>query len=279
MRKLAGIIFTLGAILMIGATFMAFDTYMTDDRRSAARAAINAKLDAGAEHYENRHEDGCVRRCSRQWALSHFIVSLRDGIFYSLPFEPAQVFPAASPGWVVTAFNFDALEAMLGRPAKSGIHSHTTEHRVLSALKRVTKEPKSGDVRIYQKDGTTVALGIKIYRKGLHAAKDGEKFRLRKRTEPFAEINGVMVHKHSQFSYDSKTRDYTPVRYQHLSIYMDGQVEITIVTDATNDELKEFLSRLDLNPIVAGLPKAPSGYVNGKGVLIYESVAEILSES
>ncbi|SDX30076.1 hypothetical protein SAMN05444358_104207 [Ruegeria halocynthiae] len=279
MRVVAGIVFTLGAILMVGATLLAFDTYMTDERKSASRAALNAQLDASADQYEKRHEDGCVRRCGRQGALAHFIVNLRDGIFFSLPFEPARVFPAAIPGWTETSFDIGALEEMLGKPAKSGVHSHTTEHRVLSALKRVTKEPKSGDVRIYRKDGRTIAIGIKIYRKGLHAAKDGKKFRLKKSTEHFAEIDGVLIHKHSQFSYDSKTRDYTAVKYQNLSIYLDGQVEVTIVSDATNEELQAFLSEFDMNPIIADLPKAPASYSPGKGVIIYESIEQDQSDS
>lgn len=68
---------------------MALETYMTDDRKAATRDALNARLDEGAEQYERRRKDGCIRRCGRLASLSHAIVTLRDGIFLSLPFDPS----------------------------------------------------------------------------------------------------------------------------------------------------------------------------------------------
>ncbi|WP_170336356.1 hypothetical protein [Ruegeria arenilitoris] len=279
MRILAGVVFTLGAILMIGAALMAFDTYMTDDRRTAARDALNAQLDEGAAEYEKSREDGCRRRCGGLGSLSHLIVNIRDGIFLSLPFDPSEVFPATQPGWTMTGFSIEALEPMLGQPKTNGRIGTTSEHDLWSDLNRVTKQAKSGAVRVYRQGDKTIALGIKIYREGLHAARDGEKFRLRKTTKPFAEIDGVLVRKHPQFSYSMVTRDYTPTDYQLLSIYMDGQVEITVVSDASNEELEAFFSAFDLTPIVENLPKAPSNYAPGKGVIIYESRAEGESDS
>ena len=49
MRKLAGFIFIIGIVLIAGAGMFAFDSYMTDDRRSAVHGEINTRLDEGAE--------------------------------------------------------------------------------------------------------------------------------------------------------------------------------------------------------------------------------------
>lgn len=78
MRRLAQAIFFLGFFLILGAALIAFETYISEDKRSASRDNINTWLDEKNAEYEQAREDGCRRRCGALGSLSRVIISFRD---------------------------------------------------------------------------------------------------------------------------------------------------------------------------------------------------------
>ncbi len=268
MRRLAKAIFFLGFILILGAALMAFETSMTEDKRTASRDSINTWLDEKNEEYEQAREDGCRRRCGGLGSLSRVIISFRDGIFLSLPFDAKTTLPDAPAGWQKSDYSLSKAEVFLDHKLVRSLLSATTEDRILTQLERIVEKPKAGAIAFYTQGEKTILLAIKVSRTGIRDAMNEKKHKYKSGLEPYAEMDGLTLFKRPQVSHNWRTDTDTPVDYQRFLLDLHGQVEIRVIANAPHEDIRAFLSTLDLPTIVKNLPYIPTRYTPGTGVFL-----------
>jgi hypothetical protein len=261
MTKLTGFLFLLGVALVGGAGMMAFDTYMSDDRKEAVRAEINTQLDEGAARTAERHEDGCRRRCGFFGSMATMITGLRDGVFAGLPFDPETAFPAGPKGWTITPYDLAAVEAIVDWKMQRTPLISPTQNKLLMRMDDIAQAAETGAVRIYVKEDMAIAVAIQISREGLRGeAPIGQ--RVTSRAMPSSAVaNGVPFKVYPPVAYDVYGENPKPVGYRHFVMDLDGQVYITALALAPDEEIHKVLSTFDLTPIIADLPRKPAGYL------------------
>ena len=260
MRRLLGIVFLSGMALVMIAGFMAVDHVMNDDRKTAVRAQINQQLDAGAEAYEERRDEGCRRRCGFIASISHMVVGLRDGIFKSLPFDPQNVFPPAPEGWRVAAYDLPAVEAIVGAKLVRTPLSSPTDNKLLAYFDDTAGAAETAAVRLFYGPEAVIAMAIAMSRKGLEDPAYRRKLRRGKALPTGITVSGMVLTAYPQISFEAFGDKTTRVPYRHYALTLDGQVAIDLLTRAEVQEVETLLAGFDLAPIVANLPRPPAGY-------------------
>lgn len=276
MRAFAKFIAVLGFIILIGAGMMAFDDFMTDDRRAAVNDEINSQLDAGSERYEERREEGCRRNCGFFGTVSNMIVSMRDGMFLSLPFEPAAVMPPAPEGWTARPYDLAVLEGIVGRTLWQTAVVDDTENEVLKDFERINNATKTGFVQIYRSGDKAIVFGVMMIPNGLRAAKDGENRTARVVPMPFATIDGVPVRRLEQRGTRAIPFEEYDVAYHRFAMDLDGQATISVLASASTEleDITVFLSDFAVAPLVRDMPAIPDTYVAGAGFVVPEPPVE-----
>jgi len=266
MNRVTGLLFLLGVMLVAGAGMMAIDTYMTEDRKTAVRAGINDQIDAGAERYEDRRENGCSRRCGFFGSMAHLVAGLRDGVFAQLPFDPETALPHGPDGWERGAYDLSLTETIVGHKLYRTQIVSATHNQLLMRFDKVGRAAQSGAVRIYRKGDTLLAVALEISREGLRKPGANKHLDTRfGRSKPTAILtDGMAFSVHPQTSTDPLHNTTTRVDYRHYSIDLDGQARIDVIARGTGDasaaDIQAFLSGFDLAPIVENLPRRPAGY-------------------
>lgn len=273
MRFLAFFIAVLGFLIVLGAVMMAFDSYITDERRAAVQDGITARLDENAADFEQSRADGCRRRCGFFDTLSHAIVGARDGVFLSLPFEPRAVLPPAPAGWTATAFDLATVEQIIGRTFQRTAIITPTDNRLLGYLDDAAALRTAGAVQIYSKDETYVVVSVVISQDGLRDAKKS-RHRLSNPVEtPFVTLSGLPVLEHPQVSVDPLRDTETPVDYRHFTMDIDAQVDIKLIAQASDEDVQTILAALDMARIAGDLPAVPAAFDATAGLMIPAPVA------
>lgn len=259
MKKLAYFFAAIGCLIVTITAMLAIDTYMTDARKTAVRGDINAALDEGANLFEDERASGCIRHCAG--GTSHLLVSLRDGLFLSRPFDPNAALPAAPDGWTRAPYSLAAAETIMGREIRRTALSSPTDNELLQDIDRIATKGSYSAAQIYRHGTSQIAMGIAIDRDAIRKAKDGEIIQDDETANVFTSLTGIPVRLHKQTSYDWRTSEYTPVAYQHLTMDLDGQVTVLILALVEDhDDILTLLSAFDVSAIVETLPHIPQSY-------------------
>jgi|GEM_PF-7083499 len=270
MRKLAGFIFIIGIVLIAGAGMFAFDSYMTDDRRSAVHGEINTRLDEGAEQYEQNREEGCRRSgCGFFAGISSMTVAIRDGIFLPRPFDPDTVFVETKGDWIQFPYDLEMVETIVDWEIERTPVRVSTSNRLVQYFDYVASLRRSGSVKIYVQDDNLIAMAVRVLNDGIRAGKSNSAPQAADVPIPFVTIDGLPVRDYPKINEVGVGlgQVISPVDYRHLSMDFDGQVEVTIVALAEDAKIIEFLSGFDVSLIVDGLPQRPAGYTAGVGIV------------
>lgn len=260
MTKLMGVLFFTGVLLCMGSAMMVIDIYMTDHRKTAVRAGINAQLDEGAARYEEQSQDGCRRRCGVFATMAKAVTDLRDGIFASPPLDPEKVFAEPPEGWRMSPYDLATVEGIVGHKLQRTPLVSPTHNQLLTRFDDTAKAAQTGAVRLYAKGQARVSIAVQISdagRRGTKAARTGSPEGV---IAPLTVTDGLPFHLHPQVSVDLLRDTRIPVDYRHYSMDLDGQVRIDVLADGPAAEVEALLSSFDLEPIVDRLPQKPEGY-------------------
>ncbi|QFT57367.1 hypothetical protein FIU94_00910 [Sulfitobacter sp. THAF37] len=260
MTRLMGIFFLTGVLLCMGAAMMAIDIYMTDDRKTAARASINAQLDEAAASYDERAENGCRRRCGFLATMAKAVTDLRDGIFAGPPFDPETVFAQPPEGWRMAPYDLATVEGIMGHRLNRTPLVSPTYNQLLTRFDDVAKAAQTGAVRLYAKDEARVAIALKITDAGLRGKDAPRTAPPEGVIAPLTATDGLPFRLHPQVSVDLLRDTRIAVGYRHYSMDLDGQVRIDVLATGPTAKVEALLSSFDLEPIIDALPRPPAGY-------------------
>lgn len=274
MKKIAFFIALLGILLLTAAGMLAFDNYLTADRKEAVLDEVNAQIDAGAATYEDRREAGCTRRrCGFFATMADAVADLRDGIFLSVPFKAATALPPPPPGWTASDYDLAAVEGIVEAQMQDSIVFVSTQDSLLNEFDDTATARNVGAAAIYTQGDKAMALSIMIHRNGLRRAKADGGSPAPHIPAPVFRLDGLAVHRNSQTANVGTTSVKTLVSYHHYEMNLDNQITITILARASVSDVAALLAELDLDMIIADLPRRPTGYRPGTG-LFAVTVAE-----
>lgn len=258
MRRLAMGLATLGGILMLGTAMLAFDAYMSGDRKAYVRAEIDAGLEAKAEQYDERGL-ACRRKCMFG-GFSELYVTFRDGMFSSVPFQAAELIPNAPADWIKEDYTLLSAETLFGREIRETLSPAETNNKHLLHLHKAADSGSGTAVQMYRSGDDIMAIIIDVHRDAIRKAKDGDIQRDSSQADIFAHLYGLPVRTFKKISHDWRDGSNTPVDYQRFEINLDRQVKITIYALADQGDVIALLNNLDMVHIVDGLPSAPIGF-------------------
>ncbi len=273
MKKIAFFIALFGILLLTAAGMLAFDDYLTEDRKEAVLDEVNAQIDSGAAAYEDRREAGCRRRCGAFATMAGAVADLRDGIFLSIPFNAATALPPAPPGWAATDYDLAAVEGIVGVQLQRSALFVSTQNSLLRQFDDTATARSVGAAEVYTQGEKTIALSIMIHRNALRSAKEGGGSAAPHISAPVFRLDGLAVHRDSQIAYEGINSVKSVVTYQHYEMNLDNQITITILSRAAVSDVAALLAELDLGMMIADLPRRPTGYSPGAG-LFAVTVAE-----
>lgn len=247
---------------MMGAFMFAFDQYFSGEVKENTRNAINSHLDERAETFaENRDNGNCGsrRRSGCSGGISALIVSLRDGIFLSRPFDPELALPETPEGWTAEPYTLAAIEGIVGQQVLEGSVARDSNETRLRKFHRASTTGSTSAARVYRNDDQVIAIAIEISKSGIRAAKKGDPLTMFVGRNPFMYLNGLFVEKHQQNNQDMRG-NVEPVEFQFLTTHLEGQVEIFVLAMATDENIAALLEDIDIEMMLPELPITPSEY-------------------
>lgn len=259
-----------GACLCVVAAMLAFDNYMTDDRKDSVRGEINASLDAQAARYDDPRTRRCLRRyCEGQ--LAHMVTTLRDGLFLSRPFTPDSALPLPPSGWESVPYDRAVMAEIFGAPLRETALSTTTTNGLFKKMDNWGGGNRMAAVQLYRPgqnapiytpgETAPITLALAIDRGGIRYAKTAIPApRVQRGAEVVAHLHGLPVWQFRQTSFEPSVGGMVKVDYRHYLIDLDGMVTLTAISRADPAQVMALLQTLDLPFFVSQLPRAPQGY-------------------
>ena len=269
MRKLVTFVFALGFIMILGAAIIAIDGYATDERRAAVDAEIYARADANEELRGRAGRRDFIGRTAR------IIRDLKQGLFFSVPVELAQVMPPAPEGWVRRDYTATDGEAITGETIVEGLNPPRTTQLLHAFRNTAEKTGKMSAVATYARGERLVALRLES---------ETDRFRSLKRpdspeaaqllaavphpadTPVLAAVDGIPVFQAPQFSTDVARRP-VPVAYRYFTLNIGHLVFGELITNAADADLAAILSGLNVAAFQDALPRPTQHYAAGQGLV------------